>query len=78
MGGWICGESDFDYPKIGIEIARINGRKIYWNDVLRYLDPYQHASWAKYSLLMSIKSWGGVSTPHEPHSNQYGVKSLSC
>ena len=29
MGGWICGESDFDYPKIGIEIARINGRKIY-------------------------------------------------
>ena len=47
MGGWICGESDLDYPKIGIEMARINWREFYWNDVLGYLDPYQHASWAK-------------------------------
>ena len=54
MGGWICGESDLDYPKIGIEIVRINLREIDWNDVLGYLDPYQHAS-----LLMPIKSWGG-------------------
>ena len=42
MGGWICGESDLDYPKIEIEMARINWREIYWNDVLWYLDPYQH------------------------------------
>ena len=48
--------------KIGIEMARINWREIYWNDVLGYLDPYQHAPWAKYSLLMPIKSWGG--NPH--------------
>ena len=55
-----CGESDLDNPKIGIEMARINSkigigiemtrinwREIFWNDVLGYLDPYQHASWAK-------------------------------
>ena len=58
MGGWICGETDLDYPtigiemarinsKIGIEMARINWREFNWNDVLGYLDPYQHASWAK-------------------------------
>ena len=33
--------------KIGIEMVRINWREFYWNDVLGYLDPYQHASWAK-------------------------------
>ena len=53
MGGWICGENDLDYPKIGIEMARINSkigiemarinwRGIYWDDILGYLDPYQH------------------------------------
>ena len=26
MGGWICSESDLDYPKIGIEMARINSK----------------------------------------------------
>ena len=63
MGGSICGENDLDYPKIGIEMARINSKiGIYWNDVLGYLDPYQHASWAKYSLLIPIKSWGGIHT----------------
>jgi len=24
MGGWNCGGSDLNYPKIGIEMARIN------------------------------------------------------
>ena len=58
MGGWNCGGSDLNYPKIGIEIAIINSKigiamariswsEIYWNDVLGYLDSYQHASWAK-------------------------------
>ena len=49
MGGWICGESNLDHSKIGIgiEMARINWSEIYWNDVLEYLDPYQHASCAK-------------------------------
>ena len=58
MGGWNCGGSDLNYPKIGIEMAiinskigiamaRINWSEIYWNDVPGYLDPYQHASWAK-------------------------------
>ena len=58
MGGWNCSGSDLDYPKIGIEMAiinskigiamaRINWREIYWNNVLGYPDPYQHASWAK-------------------------------
>ena len=47
MGGWIYSESELDHPKIGIEMTRINRREIYWNDVLVYLDPYQHASWAK-------------------------------
>ena len=70
MGGWICGESNLDYLKIGIEMTIINWREIYWNETLGYLDLYQHAPWAKYSLLIPIKSWGGVSTPHESHSNQ--------
>ena len=59
MGDWICGGNDLKYAKktwikmvrinseIGIEMARINWRELYWNDVLGYLDPYQHASWAK-------------------------------
>ena len=58
MGGWICGENDLDYPKIRIEMMRINSnieiemvrinwREIYEIDVLGYLDPYQHAVWAK-------------------------------
>ena len=58
MGGWNCGGSDLNYPKIRIEMAiinskiriamaRINWSEIYWNDVLGFLDLYQHASWAK-------------------------------
>ena len=47
MGGWNCGRSDLNYPKIGIAMARINWSEIYWNDILGYLDPYQHASWVK-------------------------------
>ena len=77
MGGWICGGSDLDYPKIQIKMVEINWREIYWNEALGYLNVHQHASWAKYFLLMPIKSWRGVSTPHEPHSNQYGTKDLS-
>ena len=26
MGGWIYGKNDLDYPKIGIEMARINSK----------------------------------------------------
>ena len=26
MGGWICGENNLDYPKIGIEMVRINSK----------------------------------------------------
>ena len=26
MGGWICGENGLDYPKIGIEMTRINSK----------------------------------------------------
>ena len=26
MGGWICSENDLDYPKIRIEMVRINSK----------------------------------------------------
>ena len=62
MGGWICDEGNLDYPKIWIKMAEMNWSEIYWNDALEYLDPYEHVPWAKYSLLVPIKSWGG--NPH--------------
>ena len=47
MGDWIYGGNDFEYAKTKNKMARINWWEIYWNDVLGYLDPYQHATWAK-------------------------------